>query len=247
LRNSSLGEPLEFPVFMVALLLFFSASAIAQPGALPPGGGPSEAQDTPYSVSSLQRPLSREERLRWFLSSTVGPKSLGTSVVSAAWSTRSNSPEEYGPHWDGFAKRYGLKLTDAATRNSIEAGVGAIWGENPHYTGVGTGGIWRRLGHAARMTVLAGREDGSRGPAYARFIGITGGSFLSGAWRVERDATAGAALQRAGLTFAGKFLGNVFKEFSSDLSRKVRRPRTPDEATPAHNPVGGPVRPKPGA
>jgi hypothetical protein len=95
------------------------------------------------------------------------------------------------------------------------------------------------------MTVLAGREDGSRGPAYARFIGITGGSFLSGAWRVERDATAGAALQRAGLTFAGKFLGNVFKEFSSDLSRKVRRPRTPDEATPAHNPVGGPVRPKP--
>jgi hypothetical protein len=230
---------------MVALLLFFPASAIAQLGALPVGGGASEAEDTPYSVSSLQRPLSREERLRWFLSSTVGPKSLGTSAVSAAWSTRSNSPEEYGPHWDGFAKRYGLKLADAATRNSIEAGVGAIWGENPHYTGVGRGGIWSRLGHAARMTVLAGREDGSRGPAYARFIGVTGGSFLSGTWRVERDATTGAALQRVGLVFAGKFLGNVFKEFSSDLSGKVRRPRRPDGTTPAHNPVSTPVRPKP--
>jgi hypothetical protein len=175
------------------------------------------AADPPVTV----RPLSREERFHWFVDSTVGPKSLGAGVISAAWGTAFNNPEEYGPHWDGFAKRYGMRLTGIAASNAIEAGLGSVWGEDPRYSAAGEGTIWARVGHAAKMTVLANRADGSVGPAYARYAGISGSNFLSNTWRVESDSTTGAAARRIGFGFAGKFVGNVFDEFWPDLRRKV--------------------------
>ena len=171
--------------------------------------------------NSLPRPLSREERVRWFLNATVNPKSLGAGVISAAWSTGLNNPEEYGPHWGGFAKRYGMRLTGIATNNAIEAGLGSVWGEDPRYTRVGEGNIWSRIRNAARMTVLAERADGSTAPAYARYAAISSGSFLSNTWRVDSDSTAGAALRRTGLGFAGRFASNVFEELWPDLRRKL--------------------------
>lgn len=167
------------------------------------------------------RPLTREERLHWFVDSTVGPKSLAAGVFSAGLGTAFNNPEEYGPHWDGFAKRYGMRLTGIGTSNAIEAGLGSAWGEDPRYSSVGEGSVWRRVGHAAKMTVLANRADGSIGPAYARYAGVTGSNFLSNTWRVESDSTAGAALRRTGFGFAGKLVSNVFDEFWPDLRRKV--------------------------
>ena len=167
------------------------------------------------------RPPTREERFSWFVDSTVGPKSLAGGGVSAAWGTAFNSPEEYGPHWDGFAKRYGMRLTGIATSNAIEAGLGSVWGEDPRYAGVGEGSVWSRVGHAAKMTVLTNRADGSIGPAYARYAGITGSGFLSSTWRVDSDSSTGSALRRTGYGFAGKFAGNLFDEFWPDVRRKL--------------------------
>jgi hypothetical protein len=83
-----------------------------------PGAGLASAQGTSY------QPISSSERGHWFLQSTVGPKSLAAGVVSAGWGTALNKPEEYGPHWEGFAKRYGMRLTGVATGNALEAGLG---------------------------------------------------------------------------------------------------------------------------
>ena len=177
--------------------------------------------DGPAGPVPLQRPLTRQERYSWFLESTVGPKSLGAGVVSAAWGTAFNNPEEYGPHFDGFAKRYGMRLTGIATSNAIEAGLGSAWGEDPRYSTAAEGSIWSRVGHAAKMTVFANNDDGDVRPAYARYAAITGSSFLSNTWRVESESTAGSALKRTGLGFAGRFVGNVFDEFWPDLHRKL--------------------------
>lgn len=78
-----------------------------------------------------------EERPHWFLRSAIGPESLGAGVVSAAWNTGFNNPPEYGPHLDGFARRYGMRLTGVATSNAIEAGLGSVWDEDPRYRAAG--------------------------------------------------------------------------------------------------------------
>jgi hypothetical protein len=201
------------------MVLGFIAAVLFVPVAwTQPATAGSSLDDQPFAA---QRPSTRDERVRWFVDSTVGPKSLAAGVVSAGWGTAFNNPEEYGPHWDGFAKRYGMRLTGIATSNAIEAGLGSAWGEDPRYTAAGGGNVWNRVGHAAKMTVLANRADGSVAPAYARYAGVTGSNFLSNTWRVDSDSTAGSALKRTGFGFAGKFISNVFDEFWPDVRRKV--------------------------
>src|SRR5438067_1584288 len=52
--------------------------------------------------------ISTEQRLKWVVSSTVGPASLAGGAVSAGFGTLINLPSEYGTHWSGFGKRYGM-------------------------------------------------------------------------------------------------------------------------------------------
>ena len=73
----------------------------------------------------------------------------------------------------------------------MEAGLGAIWGEDPRYTRDVGAPFGHRVGHAVKMTFMAQNRDGKLMPAYARFIAIPGSNFLSNAWRAPGDDTAG--------------------------------------------------------
>src|SRR5262249_24191705 len=86
----------------------------------------------PESVREIVQydPITEKQRLNWILLSPFGPKSLVSGAFSAGIGTALDSPEEYGPHWDGFAKRYGMRFTGVMTSHVIEGGLGAIWGED---------------------------------------------------------------------------------------------------------------------
>ena len=78
-------------------------------------------------------PITGRQRMQWFVRSTVGAESLAAGTFSAGFGTARNRPEEYGPHWDGFGKRYGIRLTGVATSHAIEGAMGSLWGEDPRY------------------------------------------------------------------------------------------------------------------
>ncbi len=82
-------------------------------------------------------PISGTQRLKWFTDATVGPESLVAGVFSAGWGTARTIPPEYDAHWEGFAKRYGMRLTGVSVGNAIEGGLGAVWGEIPGMFGPG--------------------------------------------------------------------------------------------------------------
>ena len=80
----------------------------------------------PQAPSASIKPyhsITGRQRLSWFLSSTVGPQTLAVGVFSSAIGTARDAPIEYGPHWDGFFERYGMRLTGVSTSNAMEAGI----------------------------------------------------------------------------------------------------------------------------
>lgn len=182
------------------------------------------AQST-LADSSIHQPpaITPSQRFQWFTINTVGPPSLAAGVVSAGWGTLYNSPHEYGPHWDGFGQRYGMRLTGVATSNAIEAGLGAIWHEDPRYSRVGPGSFGRRVRHIFVMTFMASDGRGGLMPAYARYTAISGNNFLSNAWREQSEATISRALIRTGLGFLGRLSSNAFGEFWPDVKQRLRR------------------------
>jgi len=165
--------------------------------------------------------MTGKERLAWFAKSTVGPQSLAAGLFTAAIGTATNSPREYGPHWEGYGKRYGIRLSGVSTSNAMEAGLGALWGEDPKYYPMTGPDIKGRIGYLMKRTFDAPRPDGHYAPAYARFIAIPANNFLSNTWRADSEADTQHAALRTLYGFLGHMGGNAFQEFWPDVQKLV--------------------------
>ena len=179
----------------------------------------------PQRLEDTYYPITPGESLRWFLTSTIGPAHMtGVAFVSAG-GTAVNRPGEYGTHWEGWANRFGMGMAGSATSNAMEAGVGLLLREDPRYFRVPQQVFSARVGNVARLTFLARNESGRSEPAYARYLGMVGGNFLSNTWRVPSEANAQDALLRSAEAFAGRMAANAFKEFWPDVKNLLRHRR----------------------
>jgi hypothetical protein len=202
------------------LAAFLSATTIL---ASVPAHSQATVPDSP-SASRLRqpyRPITGTQRLHWLLDSTVGPKTLTAGLFISAISTASNSPKEYGGTWEGFGKRYGMRLTGTATSNTMEAGFGSMWGEDPRYFRTEGEPFRGRVRNVVAMAFLAHNRDGEVRPAYARYLAIPGSNFLSNTWRADSEATSNDALLRTLWGFLGAMGSNAFTEFWPDFHRRV--------------------------
>jgi hypothetical protein len=195
------------------------------------GGSVSSVGQTVQNPSSGTLPsasyqsITARQRFNWFVDSTLGPETLSVGILSAAFGTARDAPKEYGPHWGGFADRYGMRLTGVSTGNALEAGFGALWGEDPRY------GHFRnandpfkdRLRRVVVMTFVAHDRQGNLMPAYARYIATPGNNFLSNTWRADSEATNRAATVRTVWGFAGLMGKNAFTEFWPDVRQRLFR------------------------
>lgn len=182
------------------------------------------APAAPWSVANY-RYITGGQRWKWYARSTVGPESLlAAGPVSAGWSTLFNEPEEYGPHWEGFGRRYRARLAGLATGNAIEAAAGAVLGEDPRYVPAAPGTpLGKRVKRVVRLTFTAYRPDGSERFSYARIGGNVGGNFLSNTWRVGSDSSVREATLRCVSGVTGRMVGNAFAEFLPGVMRALRR------------------------
>ncbi len=212
----------KLTAFLIAAFSMTGACSVALAFADP---APVIAEPAPVDV--VAEPASSAavtfwQRLGWFDEKTFGVSNLGGSIPGAAWQTFLDRPREAGPHWDGFAERYGVSLSTNAVSNGMEAGLGAIWGEDPRYQRDGARVPFKsRLGHVVKWTVVAPNRDGELRPAYARFIAFSGSSFISNAWREPSDTDAAHSLGRIGFALLGRMGSNAFDEFWPDVERKV--------------------------
>jgi hypothetical protein len=170
------------------------------------------------SVPTYQ-PLTISQRYEWAARSSITPARTAGYLVSSAISTATNEPKEYGPHWDGLAKRFGLRAANGAVGTLMEASIGALWDEDPRYDRATGQPVLKRLAHVGTMTFLARNRDGELTPAYARYISAPANSFLSNEWRPDSQANVNHALVRIPTVFLNRAIGNLFNEFWPDAKR----------------------------
>jgi hypothetical protein len=78
----------------------------------------------PQRLEETYYPITPSQRLRWFVTGTVGPAHLAGVAFVSACGTAVNRPGEYGPHWTGFADRLGISMAGSALGNAMEASGG---------------------------------------------------------------------------------------------------------------------------
>jgi hypothetical protein len=199
--------PVNTRILAIIIVIFFTGALTAAAQTAAP--------------SENYQPITGQQRLNWFVKSTIGSESLAGGLFSAGIGTALDKPKEYGPHWGGYADRYGMRLTGVSTGNAMEAGLGAIWGEDPRYFQSKNRTIKGRIGNAMLMTFLARQRGGSYGPAYARYISTPGNNFLSNTWRADSEANSKDAGLRTLWGFVGRMGGNAFQEFWPDAQKYI--------------------------
>jgi len=173
----------------------------------------------PQTLEAPYRPLTPRENLRWFTANTIDPANLAGGIFEAALGTAPNRPKEYGPHWGGFARRYGIGMSQSVTGNAIEAGGCLILREDPRYFRAPDRPFKARVRNVVRLAFAARAGNGSFGPAYARYVAVFGNNFLSNSWRVNSEANKHDALLRSAEGFGGILAANAFEEFWPDVKR----------------------------
>jgi hypothetical protein len=166
------------------------------------------------------QPITGGGRVEWAVKSTVSLQGFAAGLVTSGLGTSFNHPREYGPGWEGFGKRFGMRLTGVSVSNTMESGLGALWGEDPRYHRAAGQPFRRRIAHVMTMTFVAPNREGRIRPAYARYAAIGGSNFISNAWRPDSEATAGHAAFRVGLGFLGRMTSNAFYEFWPDAKER---------------------------
>ncbi|ABF41519.1 hypothetical protein Acid345_2518 [Candidatus Koribacter versatilis Ellin345] len=182
---------------------------------------PTQSQRFLVPVTEYQ-PITGKQRLQWFADATVGPESLLLAGPwTAGWNTIFNSPKEYGPHIEGFGKRYGMRLTGVSTGNAMTATFGSFWGEDPRYFKSPHPGFKKRAGWVIVSPFIAPHRDGTWHPAYAYYMGTVGNNFLSNTWRAESESHASDAAIRCMTGVLGSMASNAFAEFWPDVSHAI--------------------------
>ncbi|HVZ20323.1 MAG TPA: hypothetical protein VG871_04635 [Vicinamibacterales bacterium] len=168
-------------------------------------------------------PMTGEARVGWVVDGNASPRSLLAGFVVAGWNTAVDSPPEWQRTWNGFGKRYMAREGNVAVSNGIEAGVGALWDEDPRYFRAAPGSTFMaRIGHAVRDAVVARRHDHAI-PAYARYTANVGTVFIAESWLPPSASTAGNRTLRIGSALGGRALANLWQEFWPDVRTRLHR------------------------
>ena len=201
-------------VAALSLLLVAPAAALCQPAAAAP----------PPLTADHYVPITGVQRIDWTVDGTIGRRSLTVvGPLATVWQTGFNSPEEWGRGAAGIAKRYAQREADVAISNTIEAGLGALWGEEPRYIRSGRKGVWPRARYAMKTVFLTQRRDGSLKPAWGRFAGNTVNNLIENTWLPPSVTTPGQTALRSGLGMLGRLGGNAWEEFWPDVVRRFKK------------------------
>ena len=197
---------------------------LVQPAAAGPPDGADPAGETGEVTATSYLPIDRDERVCWIIGGAVGARSLlAVGPLGALWQTGFNQPSEWGRTWQGLGKRYAQREADVAISNTIEAGLGALWGEDPRYIPSGRPGIWRRARYAIKTAFLAQRPDGHLAPAWGRLAGNTVNNVIENTWLPPSATTPGQTAVRSALGFASRLGGNIWEEFWPDVRKRFRK------------------------
>lgn len=215
-----------YPLRAAACLFLFTAVPVTAQsegaGSATAGHAAPPDHAAAYVANYRSKRMTFEDRMRWAAGNAVSPRRFAGNAISSALGTWANSPVEYGPHWDGYAKRVGLRLSTGATGLLTEAAIGALWNENPRYVRARGEPLRARFSNVFKQVILSKNFEGKYVPAYARYVSTASNHFLTNAWRPDSHATVGRAVTRIQLSFVDRIISNTLNEFGPDVARAVR-------------------------
>jgi hypothetical protein len=174
------------------------------------------AKSTASLSAQQQDPYTRpdaETRRKRFINSMVGPVAIGRRVVSAGYSTWRNSPEEWGPTWEGFGRRVASGFGKSAIKQTTKFGLDEALKYDSHFYRSKSKNTGARIRNAIISPVTARDKNGKRVVGVPNLVGTYASSIIAyETWYPDRyNWKNGVRSGTISLGFNAAF--NLVKEF----------------------------------
>jgi hypothetical protein len=150
----------------------------------------------------------------------------GTVILAAVFAGEgqlTNANRSFGQGAAGYGRYFGTSYADFVIGNYMtEAIYPTILHQDPRYFRRGTGSTWSRLSYAIGQTFWIHSDSGRMQFNYSELVGNSTAVAISNAY-YQDNRDAADAVTKLGTQIGVDMAANIFKEFSSDLNRKVFR------------------------
>jgi hypothetical protein len=134
-----------------------------------------------------------------------------------------NYPREWGQGAAGYGKRLGSTLAYSGIRNAMGFGLDTALHQDPRYYRSADTGLFLRMGHVIRGTILTHTDAGGETLATWRLGSAYGAAFLSNEWYPDRLNTVKLGFEQGTAQLGFDLLANVRNEFWPDIKKKLLR------------------------
>jgi hypothetical protein len=181
----------------------------------------SSRETATYRLTFVAPPL---DKLRYHAHAIYGIWSLGGTLAYAGLLQELNAPRE----WGGGAAAYGRRVASTEAEGVIHSvlafGLDNIRHEDPRYFRSDRKGLWRRIAHAARDTILTHTDNGGGETISTWRLGSAyGAAFISNLWYPDRLDTVRLGFLQGSLRVGFDLVTNFSTEFWPDIKKKLRR------------------------
>jgi hypothetical protein len=166
-------------------------------------------------------PLSGREKWRFYLRTTYGPASVGSSLLLAGIKQAQPDVPEWGGGMEGYGKRFGSSFAQKAINRSIRMGLNGLFKEDPRYLPSERSGYLNRTLDAVHQTFRVQRDSGGTRIAFSRFAGIFGAACITYQWYPESYRATSECLTSGVISLALDTAKNIFHEFWPDVRKRL--------------------------
>lgn len=159
--------------------------------------------------------------MRWdaYLHRTYGPVRMGLLAVDTALDHASHHPACWDYTADSYGRRYARSFQARVVKNSVELAAGLLTGEDLRYRRSQSRSFQGRVWNAVRSSVTAQMPDGTRRPAYSRFLASEIATASVAPW-TRQSIRPRWLTESLGWSALDQVQTNLLDEFGPDIRRK---------------------------
>jgi hypothetical protein len=173
---------------------------------------------SPVFAQQPPEPFTPAARWAHYTHRTFGPVRLGLLAADTGLAHVLHDPKCWDSGAGSYGRRYGRAFERRIIRNTTELAAGIVSGEDLRYRASQSLPFGRRIWSAVRGSVTAQMGDGTRRPAYTRFIAGAVAEVSTAGWTGQR-IEAGWLVQSMGWSTLDQIQTNLLDEFGPDLRR----------------------------
>ena len=166
----------------------------------------------------LAEPFTASARWSHYIHRTYGPARFGFLAADTAIDHALREPAPGDSAASSYGRRYARAFERRVIRNTAELTTGLLTGEDLRYLASRSPLIRGRVWSALRASATAQMPDGTKRPAYTRFIASALVSVSTAHWTRE-PIRPGSLLQSLAWSTLGQVQTNLLDEFGPDLRR----------------------------